>query len=380
MPSHRLLILTCLGWLGATAQTLPTMRVSSETAPPGGTVQVKLLMTSPKPIITGLAAFDLSGVSFDSIDGINLFSPTGDVAGAAVVKGSQSELRFLSPGGTFGAVTDYPLMTAAIRLSATCFPGQVMPINLNTSASLFQDLLGSVLFEYQQGHITVGGSISISNVVPGGGVLPAGSTFSILGTGFTPKTQITVRGMALSSVQYVSPTEFRATVKSVGRLDGTLIQAQNPDRSSDTYYSYMRGIQVGTSARALLAKTVPIFSTNPAVEAILPPTISPQLNPAYFTALALQNPGHASADITVQALSPAGAVTGSTRLTLAPGHRIQREISELFGVTLPTGSYLHIAATQPVQMLGLLGNDSTGVVLPVWVSVVNAPPVVLAGK
>lgn len=380
MNFQRLSVVVCLGAISAAAQTLPTMRVSSETAPSGGTAQMKLLMTSPKPIITGMAAFDLSQVSFDSIDGINLFSPTGDVAGAAVIRGSRFDLHFTSPGGTFGSNTDYPLLTAAIRLSPSCFPGQVMPVKLNTSASVWQDLLGFVSFEYQQGTITVGGSLSITNVVPGGGILPAGSTFSILGTGFSPKTQMSIRGIALSSIQYVSPTEFRATVRTTGRLDGAMIQAKNPDRSSDTYYSYMRGIQVGASTHPLLAQTVPIFSTNPALEAILPPTISPQLNPAYFTALALQNPGQAPADITVQALSPTGAVTGGASFSLAPGHRIQREVSELFGATLPTGGYLRIAATQPVQMLDLLGNDTTGVVLPVWVSVISAPAVVLAGK
>ena len=379
MLSQRLFLFACFSCL-ATAQPLPTMRVSSETAPPGGMAQIKLLMTSPKPIISGNSAFDLSLVSFDSIDGINLFSATGDVAGAAVINGSQVNLHFTSPGGTFGASTDYPLMTMALRLNPNCFRGQVMPVNLNTLSSAWQNPQGSVQFEYQQGKITVGGSISITDVVPGGGLLPAGSTFSILGMGFSPKTSIAIRGLAVSSIQYVSPTEIRATLKNSAMLDGAMILAKNPDGSSDTYFSYMRGISVGPSARLLLTHTVPIFPMNPAFEAILPPTISPQLNPDYFTGIAFQNPGQAPADITVQAMSPSGAVTATTHLTLAPRYRIEREVSELFGATLPTGGYLHMLATQPVQMLGLLGNDKTGVVIPVWPAVLSAPATVAIGK
>ena len=44
---------------------------------------------------------------------------------------------------------------------------------------------------------------------------------------------------------------------------------------------------------------------------------------------------------------------------LAPGHRIHRELSEWFG-PLPLGSYVHVVSDQPIQTLGLLGNDATG--------------------
>jgi len=60
-----------------------------------------------------------------------------------------------------------------------------------------------------------------------------------------------------------------------------------------------------------------------------------------------------------------GSITGTVQLTLAPGHRIHREISEWFGAPMPLGSYLRIVSDQPAQVLGLLGNDATGVVLPI---------------
>ena len=331
---------------------------------------MKVLLTSPMPITSGNMYLDMSGVSFDSIDGIALFSGTGDVVGAAVVNGGLVNVQFTSPNGTFGTGLDYPVLTVALTVGKNTFAGQKFPVILDPTASIWRDLLGtSIPFEFQQGSITVGGSVSITNVVPGGGTLPAGSKYSIFGMGFSPQTKVSVRGLAASTIQYVSPTEFRVTVKDGGVLDGTLIQVQNPDKSSDTYYSYMRGVPAGQSAQPLLSRTVPVFSLNTAFEAVLPPTISPDC----FTSIALQNPNPASSNITIESRSAAGAVTGSMNLTLPSGYRISREVSELFGATLPAGGYLHILSTQPIQMLGLLGNDRTGVVLPVSVTVLNAP-------
>jgi len=334
--------------------------------------QIKVQVTSPKPITTGYMDLDLSGV--DSIDGIALFSPTGDVGGAAVVHDGRLQVQFTSPKGTLGTSVDYPLLTVAASISKSAVAGQKWAVTLDPSASIWQDLLGApILFEFQQGSITVGGSVSITNVLPGGGTLAPGARFSILGAGFSPKTKVAVRGMNTTSIQYVSPTEIRVTVRDGGMLDGTMIQVQNPDNSSDTYFSYLRGISAGQSTRSLLAHSVPIFSINTASEAVLPSTISPQVNPDYFTAIALQNPNAAPADITVESHSAAGDLTGSTVVTLPAAYRISREVSELFGAVLPTGSYLRVVSKTPVQVLGLLGNDRTNVVVPIAPIIVSGP-------
>jgi hypothetical protein len=356
--------------------TAPTIRVSSETAPPGGMAQMKVLLTSPKPITTGNMYIDMSDVSYDSIDGIALFNSTGDVGGAAVVRNGVVNVRFTSPKATFGLDADYPLLTVALTMKPSAIPGQTFPVTLNPSASVWDDLLGApIAFEFKQGKITVGGSVSITNVIPGGGTLPGGATFSIYGTGFTPQTKVSLRGVNASQIQYVSPTQFRVTLRETGTLDGALVTAQNPDNSIDTYYSYMRGVPVGQSAQPLLAQTTPIFSIATANEAILPPTISPQVNPSYFTALALQNPNAGPAAVTVEAHSANGGVIGSTVVTLPAGGRIAREASEWFGTVLPTGGYLRVLSAQPVQTLGLLGNKGTGVVLPLTLNIISGPPI-----
>ena len=59
-----------------------TVRISSETAPPNGVAQMKLLLTAPKPISTGFADMGFDSSSIDIL-GIALFNNTGDVSGAA---------------------------------------------------------------------------------------------------------------------------------------------------------------------------------------------------------------------------------------------------------------------------------------------------------
>jgi hypothetical protein len=380
MRLKRLGMLSLFGCGVVAAQApLTTLRVSSEVTPAGDMAQIKLLMTSPMPIIGGNGAFDLSQVSFAAIDGINLFSPTGDVAGAAVVNGSQVNVRFLSPGGTFGTNTDYPIMTVALRTSPNCFLGQIMPVNMNPFASQWANSSGPVGFEYKPGSITIGGSVSITDVIPGGGVIPPGGTFSIIGTGFSPKTSISVRGISTSSIVYVSPTEFQATSRNGGRLDGALIQVKNPDNSQVNYYSYMRSIQVGASTRPLLASTVPILPMNPDFEAVIQDNWS-ALNSSNFLAVALENSSWGTAYITINAVSPSGTIIGTTQLTLDPRYRIQREVSELFGAPLPLGGELYITSDEPVQMMGLMGNDVNGTMFPLWPTVLSAPAPIAPGR
>jgi hypothetical protein len=336
--------------------------------------QMKVLLTSPKPITSGNMSVDMSDVSFDSIDGIALFSDTGDADGVALVDGGKVNVQFVSPNGTLGTGAEYPLLTVALTLKNSLSPGQSFPVNLNQSSSAWQTLLGApVAFEFKQGAIQVGGSVSITNVLPGGGVLPAGGKFTVYGMGFSPKTKISIRNANASSVQYISPTQFQVTLHEAALLDGVLITAQNPDNSTDTYYSYLRGVPIGKSTRSLLAKAVPVFSINTAYEAILPATISSQVNPSYFTGFAMQNPNAVAASVTLESHSANGSLLRSVAVTLPPGTRIMRELSEWFGAPLPTGAYLHIVTAQPVQMLGLLGNDSNNVLQPVVVNILRAP-------
>ncbi len=337
------------------AQTTPiTVRLSSETAPPGGIAQVKLLLTSPKPITTGDVMMDFSSSDFDSVWGIALFSNTGDVGGTAVVNAGQVRVRFTSPHGTFGTDTGYPLMTFAMHISPNAVPGSHVKLTLD-AASWIADLVGaSVPIEIKPSTVTVGGTVNISNIVPGGGSAPAGTVLSVRGMGFNSGTRIRLDGIGIDSTRVVSPNEMLVKIKDTGTLDGTMFQVQNPDKSMDTYFSYLRGVPVGLSATPLLSVTVPLFSTRTSSAASLTAATSPN-DPNSFTAIALQNPNLIDVAITV----------GQTQLTLHPGQRISRTLAELLGASPAVGTAVQITASQPIQMLGLTGNISQGVVQPV---------------
>ncbi|TMA16221.1 MAG: hypothetical protein E6J85_18730 [Deltaproteobacteria bacterium] len=83
-----------------------------------------------------------------------------------------------------------------------------------------------------------------------------------------------------------------------------------------------------------------------------------------FFAIAVQNPNAGPATVTVDLRSADGEIA-STTLSLPARSKISREVSELFGVSAPAGGFLAVQSDQPVQVLGLAGNDATGSVRPV---------------
>jgi hypothetical protein len=213
--------------------------------------------------------------------------------------------------------------------------------------------------------VTVGGSVSVTDVIPGGGTIPPGGTFTILGTGFSPRTKVNIKPMTMSSSTYVSPNEIQVTVSDGGMLDGTEIRLRNPDGSLVSYFSYMRGVKAGLSTNPLLARAVPIFSLKTSVNAVLPPTVLPQFNSPYTLGVAVQNPGTAPADVTLELVSASGPPVAAATITLAPRGKISRALTEWFAGAIPTGASVRVRATQPIQVLGLLANSTDGTVLPV---------------
>src|SRR5262249_57414659 len=115
-------------------------------------------------------------------------------------------------------------MAITLGISNDAQIGNTYPVSLGASSSTWRNLLGSpIAVSLQPGSITVGGSVNISNVIPGGGRLPAGAMFRIIGTGFSDKTHVQLSGIGTSSVKCVSPTEIQVTLSQPATLDGTLI-------------------------------------------------------------------------------------------------------------------------------------------------------------
>ena len=360
----------CLLFCAGAASAQVSLRVPNEIEPPGGILEMKVALTEPEPIVIGGIALQFDPGPLGSVQDVALFSPGADVTGTAVVAGNRIYIAFNSPGGSFGTGgRDLVIAAVAIPVRADAAPGDQSNLIIDAEASWWTDPGGQPYTqEATPGLLTVGGNLSVSEVVPGSAVLPAGSTFTVRGMGFQPGVRLQLEGVDIAS-RFVSANEIEGTVLQETRMHGQRVRIRNPDRTTTTYASFMRSVPMGESSRPLLAQTVPVFSQATFVEAYFNPNIGADR----FEGLAFQTPGADSADIAIKAYSAVGELLGSTNFSLPAGMRISRDVSEFLpGVTFTAGSYLRVFSQTPVQMLGLIGDEAAGTVLPLDPS--PAPP------
>jgi hypothetical protein len=349
---------------GPSGSTTTTSQVSlhipDEMAPPDGVVQMKFMVTEPTPISSGGPRFAFAK-TFDAVRGIELFQATGDVNGAAVINGSQVNVFYTSSSGAQG--TDYPVMTVALHVRPDAMPGSQVQFSLDPSSTWILGLLGAATLKpVPPANVTVGGTISITNVVPGGGILPAGSIVSIQGMGFQPQTQIQLNAIKATSISVVSPNEIQFTLTEATNMTGQKIQVVNQDGSQDTYFSYLRGVSLLQSSRSLLQSTVPIFSSITHSQATYAPMGTLQLN--QFSGVAVQNPSLVPAAVTIALYSIQNGLLGSSTINLPSGYRFIAETSELAHAAPQLGSYVVVTSTQPVQSLGFIADETQSTLQP----------------
>ena len=323
---------------------------------------MKFMVTEPTPISTGGPSLMIDSGLFDAVWGIELFSPAGDVNGVAMVNGSRINIRYTTTAGAQG--TDYPIMTMALHVRPDAVPGSQTQYQLDPSSTWTLGLLGTATLKpVPPATVRVGGSISILNVVPGGGVLPAGAVVSIKGMGFQPKTQVQLNAIKFSSIRLVSSEEIQFTLAEATNMTGQKVQVVNPDGSQDTYFSYLRGVPLASSSYPLLAGAVPIFSSLTHSAAVFSP-MGFGLN-TQFTGIAVQNSNLAPADVTVSLYSPASVLLGTSTVTLPSGYRLMQETSEWAQGASPVfGSYAVVTSTRPIQMFGFAGDTAADSIIP----------------
>jgi hypothetical protein len=345
---------------GSTTTPQVSLHIPNEMAPPGGVVQMKFMVTEPTPISSGGPWLSAAAI-FDAVWGIEVFNPAGDVNGAAVINGSQVSVFYTTSSGAQG--TDYPIMTIALHIGSNEVPGTQTLFSLDPSSTWTLGSLGTATLKpAPPATVTVGGTISITNIVPGGGLLPAGSVVSIQGIGFLPNTQIQLNAIKASAIKVVSPNEIQFTLAEATNMTGQKIQVVNPDGSQDTYFSYMRGIPLFGSNRPLLQNTVPIFSSVTHTSAIYPPMGGLPAN--QFSGFAVQNPGLATSAVTVSLYSAQNVLLGASTFDVPPGYRFVAETSELTNAAPELGSYVVVTSRQPVQSLGFIADASQSTLQP----------------
>jgi hypothetical protein len=343
-----------------------SLKVLNASAPSGGTMQLAVSLTEPKPISTGSAVISLDGAVLGPVMGVALYGPDGplsDAAGAAVVSGNGLVVRTVSPSTDFGLSTTVPILAVTIGVSPNALPGAQSKLVLDPAASFWLDPAG-VPYSQQvkNGNFEVGGTVSINDVIPGMGLLPAGSTVVVRGMGFQPGAIVELDGVAVDSAVVVSDAEVDLTLGVSADLYGRRVTLKNPDLSGASYRAYLRAAWLGRSARALLAQTDPIFSPQTFTGAFFTPSAGAN----QFFGLALQNPAVDPADVTVELRSTSAGSVATVALTLPARTRLSRDLSELFaGQAIPADASLAVRASSPVQMLGLLGDEAAGTVDPI---------------
>ena len=335
-----------------------SLHIPDETVPPGGIAQMKVLVTEPTPTTSGGPRFQASVGT--SVRGIQLFNPNGDVDGVAMFGPTMVSIESITSTGTQGS--DYPILIVSMQIPPDASAGTKLPFSLDPSSIWTLGLLGvATMKPISPATITIGGSISITDVVPGGGVQPAGTVVHVEGIGFQPGTQIQLSDMKAASITVASSQDIQIVLAEATQMTGKKIQVANPDGSQDTYFSYMRGTPFGASAQPLLAAALPIFSAVTHSQGVFAETAS---SSSQFSGIALQNPNPAPANVTFTLLSSSNTVLGTSSVVVPSGDRMMRDMSELTGVTAAEGSYVVVSSDAPVQMFAFLADNVTQTVVP----------------
>ncbi|HKE88542.1 MAG TPA: hypothetical protein VKB50_32515 [Vicinamibacterales bacterium] len=360
------LCLSAFAWVVSAANdgTELRLRILDETAPPGSIVQMKVRTTEVTPISGGRGDFTFDQNAFEAVEGIGLFAPNGEVAGAAVVDGGRVRLAYMTTEAFTG---DYPFMTVALRIRPDAIPGTRTTFALDPSS--IWNLNGAfVRARISPGTVTIGGSVAIGNVIPGEGRLPAGTVVSVRGVGFGALSRLRAGdGLNITTPKLVSSTEMQFTLRGPANMTAQMLRVDNPDLSRSIYYSYMRGVPAATSSHALLSATQTIFSGTTRTVATVGPI--PALNGAQFAGIALHNPNVTAVNVTIDLFAADGTFLYTSNRSLAAVSRLALDVAELLdGVTPPAGGSVRVTASSPIGAFGLLCDDNAGTVTPVSVS------------
>ncbi|HEX7288701.1 MAG TPA: hypothetical protein VF532_21125 [Candidatus Angelobacter sp.] len=361
--------------------------------PPGGIYQYQVLLTEPKPIGNSSSRPTLPTSSTGPVRGVAVNDTSGQAAGIAVIDAAGTvSVKLISPNGTLGTDNTYPLFTMTMPVNASATPGQVFPATLDSVNFLNGSGQSYTILANTPGNLTIGGTgdQSITDVIPGGGLLADRSTIRVLGLGFTANTKITIEGTTVLFVPgettFISANEIDVKICNgvvdplavicpnnggTFQLDGERVRAINRDNNAVMeYFSYARtDDESGASATLLAAQSHVMFSRQTYGTAKIPYAT----DATHFTGFALQNTSATDATFNVELLDNNGnplpnAVLG---VTLRAGKRIVRDIHDWIPVIVGTPATVRVTvASGPpkLQMLGMVGDLAAGSVTPVVVT------------
>jgi hypothetical protein len=351
---------------GNVASGVLSLKISDEIAPPGGVVQMKFSVTEPRPIIRGTVSMSYDTDLIDSFLGIAVFSPNGDASGTASWQNGVLHLELNSPGQDLGSVIDYPIVTIAVRLKPTAIPGTVSFFNMDLSQSTLLDVFGSPYpAEIKPGTITVGGTLSVYNVSPGGGLIAAGTPVTITGSGFDAKTDVRINTNAKYSFSVISPNEIRVIPQSAVDLTSARIVLKN-SKETTTYYSYLRPAIAPAVGDSAVTRVKPVLPTATLRDGL----VGIGSLDAGAVGIALENPSAAAAAVTADLYDPLGNFLATSALQVPAWSSLNVDLATSFPGVAVKPSVVRVRSATPIQAMGLSQQVSTGQVVPLPVTIV----------
>jgi uncharacterized protein (TIGR03437 family) len=319
-----------------------TLQISSQTVPAGGWAQIQISAAPPALIASGRIVMNFDPSVFGPIASVAVFSAAGDAVGAAVVNGQSLDVNFQSPSAGIGQLADLPVFTVTIPVLANAPTGNTSAITLDpTQSTWFDENHITYAVSVTPGSVTVGGSLSVQNLVPGGGLLAAGALVRINGTGFSTATTVSIGGVSLSKTEFVAPDEIDVTLGGAADLTGKNVVLGNPDGSRVDFVSSI------PSAPDLVPTNFAMYQ----------PLLSMQTWTSVNIdlideegAIALQNPNPVPVDVVLQSLPPAGSISGQMTVTIPPG-ALNVYYTNTPGFISTSG--INAFASLPLRMLGM---------------------------
>ncbi|MEO8594794.1 MAG: hypothetical protein ABI759_15860 [Candidatus Solibacter sp.] len=191
--------------------------MSTETAPAGTSVQFKLRADSPAQIAGGAFTLDLDPTVFGEISDLTVFGATGDALGYAKINGRHAEVHFTSPSGSIGQLPGLPVATFSAPVNA----GATVPVTIDTALGPWYDTNGRpYLVTVTGGEFRAGGALSLRNVTPGGGYLPAGTVVRVSGGGFDSSTRVALDGVSIAAQHVTDAQHVEFTLGGATEMTG----------------------------------------------------------------------------------------------------------------------------------------------------------------
>jgi len=180
--------------------------------------------------------------------------------------------------------------------------------------------------------------------------------------GFQPTTLIDINEAAMATLNYVSPNLMQVTLSLPFDIRGKRIRATNSNNERVEYYPYQRTTALGKSTHLLVASSIPLFAQTTWTLGYF----RPRLRGTMFSGLALQNLNPANANVVLNLYRKSGVLLATQTILLGTNVSMARDLAELFpGVVAGSGTSLKVMSNQPIQILGLLGDDASSTLLPV---------------